>query len=77
MSGAPGPFRVLYKKFPKVGHPIPYGNSLEYWSYIWYSTPRYSLSHLGSLTSLAILSIAAPQASPSNGVNSGNYGFDS
>ena len=32
---------------------------------------------LSSLTLLAILSTAAPQASLSNGVNSGNYGFDS
>ena len=32
---------------------------------------------LGSLTLLATLSMAAPQASLSNDVNSGNYGFNS
>ena len=77
MTGAPGPLQVFHNKFRKI-HFVSATAILQSADLGFrYSTPSYSLSHLGSLTSLAILSMAAPQASPSNGVNSGNYEFDS
>ena len=77
VTGASRPLQIFHNKFPKVGRPIPYGYSQEYWSYI---LVLYSLLQpvtLGSLTLLAILSMAAPLALLSNVVNSGNYGFNS
>ena len=83
-AGGPWPLRILYNKFREGTFRIYHGYSPECrsWISVLYSllhpvTLGYSLSHLGSLTSLAILSTAAPQASLSNSVNSGNSGFNS